>query len=412
VRATIGEFLLPVHLSDAELLQRFVTCRDESAFAALMTRHGPMVFGVCRRVLHHVQDTEDAVQATFLVLVRKAGGIGRGELLGNWLHGVAARVAARARLLAAQRQRREATDMERIGTATRETPPPGELPAIVDEVQRLPAKYRGPVVLCYLEGRTNEEAAAELRWPLGTVKGRLARAREMLRKRLARRGLVLSAATLTTALSHDLLGGTLPPAVFDASLKAAMSFATGDATNSGLVSREALALTRGVLQTMFVTKLQNLAALTLAVALLIGAACVLAYPTLAPETLKKTDAENIQGDWKVHSFIHDGREPGGAEGDRFKTATVKITADEITATVGGEDRVSTYTIDPKARPKTMDITHKRAGGGEELSRGLYKLEGDTLTFCANRKPGADRPTDFDSKEGSDIIVMVLKRVRK
>jgi RNA polymerase sigma factor (sigma-70 family) len=402
-----------VYLSDTELLERFVTCRDESAFAALMTRHGAMVFGVCRRVLHHAQDTEDAFQATFLVFVRKAASIGRRELLGNWLYGVAARVAARARLLAAKRHTREATDMERIANAARETSSPPELPAaIAEEVQRLPAKYRGPVVLCYMEGRTNEEAAAELRWPVGTVKGRLARARELLRKRLTRRGLVLSGAAFSAALSPGVLAETLPPTVFDGSLKATMGFATGDATAAGLVSAQALALTKGVLHTMFLTKVNSLAALALAMAVLIGGASVLAYHTLATEPVKKTDAEKIQGNWKVDSAIHNGREPAGDEGDRLKSATVKITADTIIVTVGGEDRVSTYTINATAKPKTLDITHKLPGGGEEIARGIYKLEGDTLTFCGNRKPDAERPTDFESKEGSDIMLLVLKRVKK
>jgi uncharacterized protein (TIGR03067 family) len=163
---------------------------------------------------------------------------------------------------------------------------------------------------------------------------------------------------------------------------------------------------------MFVTKVKMLAALVVAVGVLVGGASLLAFPTLAMEPVKKTDAENIQGDWKVDSFVHDGREPAGAEADRFKNATVKITADKIIATVGGEDRVATYTIDATAKPKRLDITHKLPGGGEEIARNIYKLEGDTLTFCGNRKPGTDRPEDFESKEGSDIILMVLKRVKK
>ncbi len=130
-------------VSDAELLERFVASRDEAAFAALMARHGPMVIGVCRRLLRHAQDAEDAFQATFLILVRKAASIGKRELLGNWLYGVAMRVAARARVLAAKRRTREATDMERIAVATREPAETTDLSvAITEEVQRLPAKSR------------------------------------------------------------------------------------------------------------------------------------------------------------------------------------------------------------------------------------------------------------------------------
>src|SRR5262249_18374088 len=158
---------------DAELLERFVSRRDESAFAALMARHGPMVFGVCRRVLRHAQDAEDAFQATFLVLVRRAAAIGRRDLLGNWLYGVACRGAGRARQGAARRQAREAADTDRLAGMAGEAGAPELSGVLHEEVQRLPARYRGPVVLCYLEGRTNEEAARELRWPIGTVKGRL-----------------------------------------------------------------------------------------------------------------------------------------------------------------------------------------------------------------------------------------------
>jgi RNA polymerase sigma factor (sigma-70 family) len=169
--SAIGGSSAGLDRSDAELLERFVSQHDESAFAALVTRHGPLVFGVCRRVLRHTQDAEDAFQATFLILVRKAADIGRRELLANWLYGVAVRVSARARLLLAKRRTREAVDMERIAVATREPiSSPNLSEAVEGEARRLPAKYRGPVVLCYLEGRTNEEAADELRCPVGTTR--------------------------------------------------------------------------------------------------------------------------------------------------------------------------------------------------------------------------------------------------
>src|SRR5262249_368681 len=163
---------------------------DEGAFAALLARHGPMVLGVCRRVLRHTQDAEDAFQATFLVLARKAGAIGRREALGGWLYGVACRVAARARALLLRHRptaHRPTADVpEPVGAgAAVDGASGGEVRlALQEEVARLPAKYRGPVVLCYLEGRTHEEAALDLGWPVGTVKGRLARARELLRRRL------------------------------------------------------------------------------------------------------------------------------------------------------------------------------------------------------------------------------------
>jgi RNA polymerase sigma factor (sigma-70 family) len=164
-------------LSDAQLLERFALQRDEAAFEALLHRHGPPVFGVCRRLLYDAHDAEDAFQATFLVLARKAGGIDRRSLLGNWLYGVASRIASRARKNACRRQGKRCDfDLNAVpGAETSAEPDVAFL--LHEEVQRLPDKYRGPVVLCYLEGQTNEEAATRLQWPVGTVKTRLTKAR-------------------------------------------------------------------------------------------------------------------------------------------------------------------------------------------------------------------------------------------
>ena len=178
-------------LADGHLLRRFASDRDEEAFAVLVRRHGPLVLRVCRRVLGGAQDAEDAFQATFLVLARKAGSIRDPGLLGNWLYGVASRIARRARVVANKRQARE-TRMRRLPAAPASASVAGEsadLRLVLDEeLSRLPEKYRLAAGLCYLEGKTNEEAARLLCWPTGTVKGRLARARDLLRQRLIRRG--------------------------------------------------------------------------------------------------------------------------------------------------------------------------------------------------------------------------------
>src|SRR5262249_52031173 len=158
---------------------------DETAFEALVARHGPMVLGVCRQILRDPNDVDDAFQATFLVLVRKAGSLRRCELLGNWLYGVAYRVAMRARSLAARRLARlaSADDLadrrNRLNSAFVHAAAlaPDAGPWLHHEVRHLPEKYRTPIILCYFEGLTHDEAAARLGWPLGTVKGRLARAR-------------------------------------------------------------------------------------------------------------------------------------------------------------------------------------------------------------------------------------------
>jgi RNA polymerase sigma-70 factor (ECF subfamily) len=176
---------------DADLLRRFAADGCEEAFAALVGRHGPLVLSVCRRVLGNVPDAEDAFQATFLVLARRAGSIARPERLGNWLFGVASRVALKARGSLRRRQARE--KQVRLPDPFSAPVAPSaddDLAAVLrEELGCLPEKYRAAVGLCYLEGKTNAEAASLLRWPTGTVKGRLARARELLRSRLASRGL-------------------------------------------------------------------------------------------------------------------------------------------------------------------------------------------------------------------------------
>src|SRR5262249_53967364 len=157
--------------------------RDEAAFEAILHRHGPLVFGVYRKMLFDVQDAEDAFQATFLILVRKAASITRRSLLGNWLYGVAVRVATRARKSAFRRRASQHHDLDLADVAGPEQPADPDLgPLVHEEVERLPEKYRGPVVLCYPEGKTNAEAADQLHWPVGTVKTRLDKARELLRR--------------------------------------------------------------------------------------------------------------------------------------------------------------------------------------------------------------------------------------
>src|SRR5262249_55629286 len=154
---------------------------EEEAFRALLGRHGPMVLGVCRRLLRDPHAVEDAFQATFLVLLRRAASIARPELLGNWLYGVAYRVAARARQQAGRRARRDGPLPEDLPAAPDEDPAWRELRPLLDaEIARLRERYRQPVVLCYLEGRTCEEAGRLLGCPAGTVKSRLSRARDQL----------------------------------------------------------------------------------------------------------------------------------------------------------------------------------------------------------------------------------------
>jgi RNA polymerase sigma factor (sigma-70 family) len=237
--------------SDSQLLQRFVAERDQDAFAALLLRHGPLVLGVTRRLLRNAHLAEEAFQAAFLVLARKAGSIQRHASLAAWLHRVALNIAQTARTAEAQRRthEREAGSMSQA-YRVEEGAWHDWQPVLHEEVNRLPAKYRVPVVLCYLAGKTNEEAARELGWPLGTVKGRLSRARHLLRTRLARRGLTLSASGVVTWLTESPVAGALPAALAETTLTAAMQFAAGIAAPPAGASASTILLAQGALKTM------------------------------------------------------------------------------------------------------------------------------------------------------------------
>jgi len=211
----------PEELSDETLFERFLTgggLDSQEAFRALVVRHGPMVLGICRHVLNQDQDAEDAFQATFLVLARKGGSIRDRRVLSGWLHEVAYRIAIKARASAVRRRTLEREGMAMLPPAIEPNRQDQQAawnelrPVLHEEVNRLPDKYRIPVILSYLEGKTNEEVADLLQWPVGTVKGRLSRARELLRSRLMRRGLALSAGFLMTALSQGRVFAEVVPA--------------------------------------------------------------------------------------------------------------------------------------------------------------------------------------------------------
>jgi RNA polymerase sigma factor (sigma-70 family) len=269
-------------IEDQQLLDRFVTHQDEAAFEALLQRYGPLVWGVCQRILQNRHDADDAFQATFLVLVRKAGSLGRRDLLGPWLYGVAYRIAVRARVNAAKRRRHEQRARRRT-----EADPMAELdwrdlrPILDEEVQRLPEKYRVPFILCHLEGKTNEEAALLLGCPKGTVLSRLARARERLRARLTRRGLVFSVAGLATVWSQQVAPAAVPGALTEATIKAALPVAAGQTAAAGIVSASVAALTRGELQMMVVSKFLALGAIVLGTGIVATGAGFFGYRALA-----------------------------------------------------------------------------------------------------------------------------------
>jgi RNA polymerase sigma factor (sigma-70 family) len=249
--------------ADRELLERWAAVRDGDAFAALVGRHGPMVFGVCRRVLRNAHDAEDAFQATFLVLARRAGSVSRPELLGNWLYGVAYRTALKARAGSRRRRSREVPMLDDAPAPARDADGE-ELGGVLDEeVGRLPGRYRAAFVLCYLEGRTNEEAARLLGCPKGTVLSRLAWARDRLRYRLTRRGLTLAAGLPAAFISAGGAEAAVPAALARVTVQTVLGQATASA--------EVAALAKGVVQSMLVSKYKFVSALVLAVGIVAGA---------------------------------------------------------------------------------------------------------------------------------------------
>jgi RNA polymerase sigma factor (sigma-70 family) len=274
-------------VTDADLLRRFVTGRDEAAFELLLWRHGTMVLSVCRDVTHDEHTAEDAFQATFFALVRKAAAIRDGQSVGAWLYQVAYRVALRARSQVVRRAARERHDLDLPNrAATAELPDETVLrelrPLVHEEVQRLPPKYRLPIVLCYLEGLTYDEAARQLGWPKGTVAGRLSRARDLLRKRLSRRGVTLSVALAALALSPAPASASVSAALVQTTLRAGLLIATGKAVAETMPPQVA-ALTQGVLQAMFWNKVKLTAAVVLAVGLVSGGVGLLASGQLSAQ---------------------------------------------------------------------------------------------------------------------------------
>jgi RNA polymerase sigma factor (sigma-70 family) len=401
--------------TDAQLLERFLAQRDEDAFELLVWRHERLVLGACRRILHDAQDAEDAFQATFLTLVRKGGSISRGQALASWLYQVACRIALRARAGAAARagRERQGLDLSGIPAAADESAERRELgPLLDEEISRLPEKYRAPVVLCYLEGRTYDEAARRLGCPLGTLATRLGHARERLRARLARRGMGLGAGALAAALCERAATAAVPGALVSATVKAAANVAAGRAA-AGVIAPQVAAMMEGALRAMLMTKLKIAAAFLLLVVLLGGGATLLTPgvpaaraagekkgPAQQGKAAPTTDKERFQGTWVAVSLNGNNQE---APADLVRAIQITFTGDRLTLKSPSESyEKAAYAIDPTQAPKTIDLVLQRA------YRGIYEFTGDRLRLCIidNQHP---RPADF--QPGEKRLVFVLKRVK-
>jgi RNA polymerase sigma factor (sigma-70 family) len=404
-------------MTDGQLLECFVARRDEAAFAVLVRRHGPMVLGVCRRVLGHAQDAEDAFQAAFLVLARKAASIGRRELVGNWLYGVAYRTALDARAAATRRRTRErqvsAMPEPEAGNSVDVW---SDLRPLLDrELNRLPDKFRVPVVLCDLEGRPRKEVAQQLGIPEGTLSGRLTTARRRLARRLARHGLALSGGALTAALTQGAASACVSSPLAASTARAAVGVAAGGAA-AAVVSARAAVLAEGTVRAMYMTKLKTATILLLVAGIAVGAG-LLAHPHTAAEqpgakatekrpatppgapegkdlagpTTRKPGArgglkddtpaelKKLQGFWQ--------HIPGGLEHQDGEQVVRGPAADGPSFFIHGEKLIwldkegqpsgdeETVTLDATAEPRRIKFTTKGAGGKERVLReGIYKWE--------------------------------------
>ncbi len=302
-----GEFTHAIHtlfevgalagLSDGQLLELFAARRTEAAFGALVTRHGPMILRVCQGLLGDAHDAEDAFQAVFLILAKKARSIRDPDLLGNWLHGVARRTAQKARARRARWRvragREEAMSSIAVanGPAEIESVRLEETAMLHEEVDRLPESLRAAIVLCYLEGLTHDEVASRLRWPIGTVRSRMARARGLLRARLTRRGLAYSA-VLAAIESPRVVRAEVPHALAHTTARSAIEIATG--TVFGFASTSVATLMEEVLKAMFITQVKRIVAKALAASAIATGAGMIAMGALQPRPSGAQSAQAAQ----------------------------------------------------------------------------------------------------------------------
>ena len=422
-------------LSESQLLDRFLARNDAVAFEALVARHGPMVLAVCRRVLRDSHAAEDAFQATFLLLVRKAHTIRGTDLLGPWLHRVAYRIAVRASKADSRRKSKETPAAEAVALAEAPESPGAELRLAMHEaLDGLPEKYRAPVVLCYLEGRTHDEAARRLDWPIGSVKGRLARARAILKDRLSRKGVLVPSAAILAGLAGES-SAAVPVALRESTIRAASSLAAGKTLlASGATSASAALLAREAAKSMLLKKLATLAASAAALFLIVGGAAVVArqdggksIEAKAPEAKSgvkaedakvaetkagepESDLDRLQGTWDRVLLV------ASPKGNQILITNTPPSLGQITIRKDtffgvGDDGEPAYprtiTLDPSKSPKEFTWRRIAAGGAEEVTRGIYRIDESTLSLCFDPRSPAKPPTDFgDPSRSPDALYSV------
>jgi RNA polymerase sigma factor (sigma-70 family) len=397
----------PSELTDERLLRDYLASQDAGAFAAIMRRHGGMVSAVCRRMLWREQDVEDAFQATFLVLLRKAPSLSRPKLLGNWLYGVAYRVASKIRHANFRHRTREAPMVDLPAPEADHDASWRDLRPVLDyELQRLPELYRRPIVLFYLEGKSAEEVATALGRPRNTVLSQLARARERLRVRLARRNLALSVGVLASLLERT---ASSDATASNRLLDLGMQTLTAGGAAAG-VSAKASLLAQQVLKDMLRRRLWKIGSLLLAVLLAVwlgflSYSALRAPPVAGVQAEARSDLDGLQGDWQVVAVEQDGRV---LPKDKFPFTSLKIRDDTILHEGRVHNEEMVFRVHPERQPKAMDMRSTGYHSSEEMHNAIYVLEGDTLTIC--RPDDATRPAEFASSPGSNVLLYTAKRI--
>jgi RNA polymerase sigma-70 factor (ECF subfamily) len=394
--------------SDGQLLEIFVARRDESAFREIVRRHGPMVLGVCRRIVGDQHDADDAFQATFFVLARKADDIRPRDMVGNFLYGVAYRTALKARSL---RTRRNAVERQVEHMPQLTAPPPEawlELQPLLDqELNKLPDVYRTPIVLCDLEGRSRKEAAAQLAVPEGTLSSRLARGRQLLARRLGKRGMTLSATALAAVLAAATPATAVPPLLAASTVKTSVMLASGVAT---AIPASVAAIMQGALKSMLVSKVTTIASLI--VASLFGMVALEhrdASPAVSPPAqaaiAAASDEEQLEGSWDVVSLEADGKPVAlppelKEQALTFQNGTMRTRLCQPDE--GGQVTEATFTLGGSRLPKTIDIHFE----GDQKSLGIYELEHNVLRICL-APASKGRPSVFKtSTDGADVLLIL------
>jgi len=420
-------------LSDGQLVDRFLNSGGEVYFEALVHRHGPMVWGVCRRILSSHHDAEDAFQATFLVLARKARSIVPREMVANWLYGVANRTARKLRTTTGRRKAREklVTTMPEPSAILDDGQWAEVRPLFDQELSRLPDRYRAPIVLCELEGKSHKEAAVQLGCPVGTLSGRLSRAKVMLTKRLKQQGVLAPGMPLILMRSQFVEAG-VPATVMVFASKILTAVGAAGVEASVCVSARVTALAEGVLRTMqFATVKFGITTVFVGSMIALGGASI-AYRTQAAErdqaqgskekaeapakteASAKLDLEKLQGKWYRVASETDGKDwmPKGVD-PKSPLLTVVFEGDKWRGMKeDGETLKTQHTIHllPDRKPKQF-MLGPPSGELTGAWWGIYKIENDKLTFCIQFNSNQPRPADFFTRPGDGRVLDVYKRAK-